>query len=354
MEKHRRLLFVVGSMGGGGAERVASIFANELSRKGFDITIAMILDNTVYYDIDPSVKLVDLTRKSHPYLLNLSYWISKIKQLHKKMHFDVAISFFLKGSPLLFEALKKTDVKMLARESEDPLNSKRGLITKALLNHYLAKMHAVIFQSEYQRKCFSKKIQEKGYIIHNPVSVPEGEIIEFSKRSNVIVDVGRLIPGKRHDLILRAFAGFLSKNPDYILNIYGDGIEKENLSNLIKELKLDNHAFLKGTSKNLHYDIAKSKIFVLASDFEGQPNALIEAMALGIPVISSRWNGVEDFVQNNINGLVFEKGDLESLIKSFETITRETDLSQSFVEKANQTRKNFSLETIIDKWLKLF
>ena len=270
------------------------------------------------------------------------------------MHFDVAISFFLKGSPLLFEALKKTDVKMLARESEDPLNSKRGLITKALLNHYLAKMHAVIFQSEYQRKCFSKKIQEKGYIIHNPVSVPEGEIIEFSKRSNVIVDVGRLIPGKRHDLILRAFAGFLSKNPDYILNIYGDGIEKENLSNLIKELKLDNHAFLKGTSKNLHYDIAKSKIFVLASDFEGQPNALIEAMALGIPVISSRWNGVEDFVQNNINGLVFEKGDLESLIKSFETITRETDLSQSFVEKANQTRKIFSLETIIDKWLKLF
>ena len=77
-------------------------------------------------------------------------------------------------------------------------------------------------------------------------------------------------------------------------------------------------------------------------------------MSLGIPVISSRWNGVEDFVQNNINGLVFEKGDLESLIKSFETITRETDLSQSFVEKANQTRKIFSLETIIDKWLKLF
>lgn len=353
MDNNKNLLFVVGSLGSGGVERVASLLGNHLAQLGWNITIVMLLDNQVHYTLDPSIDVRDLSRKSHPKILNIRHWIKGIQSVHAEKGFHTAISFFLKGGMVLGVALKNKGVKLIARESEDPRNSRRGLLTNISLNHYLKNMNHVVFQSNYQQKCFPKNIRALGRIIPNPVLFSASASIPYLQREKRIVTVGRLIANKNIDFIIMAFSFFLLDNPGYRLEIYGDGPQRKRLAWLISDLHLDGKVLLKGISKSISTDIVNAKAFVLASKYEGQSNALIEAMMLGVPSISSNWKGVEDIISDHQNGLIFDKNDFVGLVSRLNEIINNGDLAELLIAKSKELVDKYAVETIAAKWLEM-
>ena len=125
-------------------------------------------------------------------------------------------------------------------------------------------------------------------------------------------------------MLIRAFAKIASKYPDYTLFIYGEGPLRRDLEILIKTLHLGNQVFLQGFKKNIHEFISDAEFFILSSDFEGLSNALLEAMCMGIPCITTNVSGIDEVIHDKINGVLVSPGDEEkngTSYGSFNTIT---------------------------------
>jgi len=345
---NRELLFVVGSMGSGGAERVASIIANHLVKRGWRISIAMLLDGTIYYELDPAIALYDFSRPNKKYLLNVLHWVSSLRKLNKKKNFRASLAFFLKGGLISRYAFRGTATRVIARESEDPRHSRRGRVMMRVLDHNLAKIDAVVFQSEYQKNCYPKAVSDKGKVILNPVVVPT--LHRQCKKENLIVSVGRLIDGKRYDVLVEAFALFSLTHPSFTLKIFGEGSARDAIAKHIASLGLSDKALLMGNSKDVLLEMSKAQVFVLTSDAEGQPNALIEAMLLGVPSISSRWNGVDDIISDGIDGLIVDKGDIAGFAVAMSLIIDDSSLSRKLSQNAIAKQSAFSIEKIVEEW----
>ena len=144
-------------------------------------------------------------------------------------------------------------------------------------------------------KCFPGRIRQKGIVIPNPVrsNLPESEYIRLGVKRKItgkIVSVGRLEKQKNHNMLLESFGLFCSKQKDseYSLHIYGDGILKEELEKKATELGIADNVVFEGFSSNVVDDICDADMYVLSSDYEGISNSLLEAMAIGLPVISTK------------------------------------------------------------------
>lgn len=141
-------------------------------------------------------------------------------------------------------------------------------------------------------------------------------------RNKQIVSSGRLTEQKNHALLIKAFAGITAKYPAYKLVIYGDGPLRKDLELLASNLGIADKVSFPGYTTEIRKKIERSSLFVLSSDFEGMPNALMEAMALGVPCISTdcKGGGARFLIKNGTNGLLTPIGDVEALQTAMEKI----------------------------------
>lgn len=121
----------------------------------------------------------------------------------------------------------------------------------------------------------------------NPVEAERIPSQYRGERENVIVAAGRLAPQKNFSLLIKAFARFNKHHPEYTLRIYGEGELREELTNLTNSLQIAEKVELPGRSVSLLQEMNSAAMFVLTSDYEGMPNVLLEAMCMGMPVIST-------------------------------------------------------------------
>ena len=162
-----------------------------------------------------------------------------------------------------------------------------------------------------------------------------------------ILTVGRLDIGKRNDAIIKAFSKI--ENKDWKLYILGDGKEMNNLSNLIKELKLEDRVFLEGykTKEQIEEYMLKSSLFLMASETEGLPMVLLEAMSYGIPCIAYETaSGTNDIISNDINGYVIKNRDEKEYIKQINKVIEDESLRKKLGKNAKETSRKFSKEEI--------
>lgn len=162
-----------------------------------------------------------------------------------------------------------------------------------------------------------------------------------------ILTVGRLDIGKRNDAIIKAFSKI--ENKDWKLYILGDGKEMNNLSNLIKELKLEDRVFLEGykTKEQIEEYMLKSSLFLMASETEGLPMVLLEAMSYGIPCIAYETaSGTNDIISNDINGYVIKNRDEKEYIKQINEVIEDESLRKKLGKNAKETSRKFSKEEI--------
>jgi glycosyltransferase involved in cell wall biosynthesis len=209
-----------------------------------------------------------------------------------------------------------------------------------------------VFQTAEAQRYFSKKIQKRSTIIANPIKANLPEPFE-GERTDRVVALGRLEPQKNYPLLFRAFKRVAEKRDGLTLDIYGGGSQQENLAKLIAEMGMENKIFLRGISANVHDEVLDASAFVLSSDFEGMPNALMEAMAIGLPCISTDCpcGGPEFLIDNEVNGLLVPVKDEEALVNALERVLSDKNFSQRISENAVKLREECNLERIADKWL---
>ena len=168
-----------------------------------------------------------------------------------------------------------------------------------------------------------------------------------------MVSVGRLDNfQKRYDVMLEAFKLFHNRHPDYTLKLYGDGADVEQIRKWVRDLGLSDAVRFMGLTKQPMQDIAADGMFLITSDFEGISNALLEAMAAGLPCVSTDHTpgGARLLIQDHENGLLAPIADAQKLADAMCEFAEDPALAEKCGKNARAVLERFAPERIIDMW----
>lgn len=345
-----KIAFFIGGMGSGGAERVISILANSFIKLGWNVDIVLLLRNEVIYDLEKSINLVDFTGKYKEYAKNIVVWIKKIRNYIKQEKPTCIISFVGRINALVLTASMGLETPIIVSERNDPQHDGRSKLMLYYCNLTYKLAAAIIFQTKYEKKCFSRHHENRSYIIPNPVIVSKPK--DCMPHYMLISTAGRLVKQKNHKCLIKAIAYLRKKYPNIKCIIYGDGELRDSLLDEIRNLGLSNNVELPGNVSDINRKISESGIFVLSSDYEGLSNALIEAMMLGKACISTNYPGANEIIQNEVNGLLTPCNDPIQMSKCIERlIENRNGIRERLCKKALEDSEKYSLDSVIRKWI---
>lgn len=341
----KRIAFVLGSMGKGGAERVISILSRDYAEKGWDTDIIMLLDGRVQYPLHPNTRTFDFSGNSQSRIERLPYWIKSIRTYAKEAKPDIVLSFAARINIITHIACRDLVEKLYVSERNDPYSDGRRKIVDLATMLFYPKDNAVIFQTQRAQKYFQKL--SNGFVIANPISV---STYASEKKEKKIVTVGSLKPQKNQALLISAFSKIAKKYPEYTLNIYGEGTLRPILNQQIHNLNLADRVFLRGEKSDVHACIASAELFVLSSDYEGLSNALLEAMMMGLPCISTDCAGTDEYIRNRENGMITPAGDATILSSAMDEILKNDKLRIKCGRQAALDAVAFSKDIVLHRW----
>ena len=346
----QRYVFFIGLLTHGGAERVISILTRHMIDAGKDVKLLLYYDKPHFYALHPNLNVVYVERetKSNEILTNL-LWMRKFI----KANADVVVSFLAPFNILAILSTLGLQKKIIVSDRNDPRFIPSNCLVRKLRDFLYRFANGIVVQTSNNKKYFSKIVQKKTAIIFNPVDLGErrGQALRTEKKKR-IVSVGRLIKQKNQVMLLEAFFEIHKNYPEYILTIYGEGNYREALESKIKELRLEGFVELPGSKKDVFDLISDAELFVLSSDYEGMPNALIEAMCLGLPVISTAVSGTSDLIDDGVNGMVTEVGNKEQMISAMREMLASEDFRGKCAENAILINDKLEVNGIMNKWEK--
>lgn len=281
----------------------------------------------------------------------------RIRKVLKENDFDLVVSFGVKFNLDVAQACIGLNVKRILCERNDPVYdpSSRALRLRRDLIYPTA--NAFVFQTEQIRNFFSKGIQRRSVVIPNFIEeAVETVHMEVVKR-NSFATCARLDDNQKNQSgLIRAFAQFNQKHPGYKLEFFGDGPDRGKYEKLISELKLEDTVILHGRVSSPMKEIEKCRYFVLSSKYEGMPNALIEAMAYGMPCISTDCGGggAKALIRDGINGLLVPYDDADAMASAMGRFVTEPDFARGLGEQAYKINETLEMSGIIDQWEALF
>lgn len=348
-----KILFCIGNLNRGGAERVISNLANCFVEKN-DISIVTTI-NKVEYNLDSRIKHYSLDYKIKSKLLNKVLRLKKLYSIVKEVKPDIIVSFLPEPSYRVLLLRKIIKIPIIVSIRNDPKTEYSNFKSKCLAKLLYPLADGFVFQTEEAKHYFSNKIQNKSVVIPNPIKKEflERKIYTGSKE-NIIVSVGRLYEQKNHELLIDAFYDLNKDIEGYKLIIYGEGVLRKRLENKIQKLNMQDRILLPGSINNIIEKIEKAKLFVMTSNYEGMPNALMEALALGLICISTDCpcGGPKFLIEDNKNGFLFKVKDKDELVKIMKKVLNELTLNQldEISTNAKQSVQNLSEEKINIKW----
>lgn len=351
-----KIMFVLPSLGQGGAERVVSVLANELSKQGYEISVLMLAANRVCYNIDEKINLVSLDCEvKYVHLNAVKRWFNRVLDARKAIideNPDVVVSFMSESNIDTCFACVGLKVPVIVSERNDPAVDPAGQAKQLLRKIAYLRANGFVFQTPDAQAFFSKRIQKNSCIIFNPLSAKLPKAFE-EEREKRIVAVGRLNKQKNYPLLLDTFCDFHKTHPDFILEIYGEGHEEDNIKNFIDEKGLRDAVVLKGFCKDIHEKIRSAAFFVMTSNFEGMPNSLIEAMAIGLPCISTdcRCGGPKLLINSGENGLLVPTGNKAKLLEAMIEMCENKEFAQQMGQKAVLVREKVDTKMVVNQWL---
>ena len=349
----KKIDIITKAMTSGGAERVIAQLANYFAAHGICCRIITTDDREVMYSLNEKVEVVPIGKKSDNKVIDRVARYSVLRKVVLSNRPDVVLTMPEDTGIYVILALLGTGIHVYVSERNNPWVMPDVKITRFLRKIAYPFATGVIFQTEMAKSFFPEKIQEKGIVLQNPVDGARIPASYNGEREKRFVAVGRLEAQKNFQLLIEAFAMFTKEIPDYKLTIYGEGKEREKLEQLISRLRLKNSVELPGRDKDVLNKINSAAAFILTSDYEGMPNALLEAMCMGMPVISTDCpsGGPREFIKNGINGVLISVGDKENLVKAMKIMT-DPSMSKKLAENAGKLRYALTDANIFENWRK--
>lgn len=348
----KSIVFVCDTMGSGGAEKVISVLSNEFVNIDIDVTIVGVGDRGSggpFYELKESIRYVPLL-ENHS-INNPLLKIIKLRRLLKKIKPDCVISFLPNGNIYACFSLFFLDIPHLTSERNNPYVDPKGIFQRVLKRFAFSLSDVSVFQTKESMHFYGNKIVKRSHIIKNPVSLRIKPPINYQQRNNVILSVGRLTEQKNYYCMIDAFESFNKRhNYSYYLKIYGDGPLHNELFLYSNAKNIGNRVIFVGNDKEWHSKEYLDAVFLLSSNYEGFPNALLEAMALGIPSVSTdcQTGGPRELIKDGYNGFLVEVNNREEMaLKMDEAIEK----SEQIFLNTRKIIDEYSPLSISSSWL---
>lgn len=354
-----RIVFITNSIGFGGAEKMMAFVANGMAHRGHRVSV--INFNSIGDYVNDNQQSFEDDIEINNFRTNSSGRLIRIQKIRfsidvvKRFHADVMVCFtaFPNYAGKIISLV--TGVPSIMSERGNPyatINKKNipSLIELTLINHSAG----AIFQIPGAAKFYSKGLQKRGTIIPNPIFVNEMlNPVKLSEREKSIVSVGRLDnEQKRYDVMIKAFSLFVERYPDWVLKLYGTGADEALIKQWCVEEGVADKVLFMGISKHPMLDTNKAGMFIITSDFEGISNSLLEAMAIGLPCVStdSAPGGARMLIDNMNNGLLAPIGNPEKIAEAMGLFACNPLFAQKCGEKAKEVISRFDPILTLDKW----
>ena len=353
----KKILFVIGSLQSGGAERVAARLCSHWSNKGYQITLATgVSEDTDFYEVDEKVK-----RSTLGFRYNVSGVINKlieqfirffkIKAILKLGDYDVVILSATDISIRFMLNLFFTKKKVIVCEHNNYYAVSSKFKRFVRLSLYLRASFTFVLterdREEYIKRGFSK---DKLIVMPNPLGIPQPE--EYIKRSPTkkLLAVGRLTKQKSFERLLNIFS-FLDTG--YKLTIVGDGEEKNKLLELSNQLGISERVYFAGNQKDIASFYLSHDALLMTSIYEGLPMVIGEADAYSLPVIAYNCpTGPKEMIKDSFNGYLVENGDQYGFIEKVNQLFSCTKIYENLSKGAYANSRSMAIDRIAECWSK--
>lgn len=354
----KKIVLYIDNMNRGGAQRVMGNLAEHfLSKK---IKVILVNDYppdecVLNYNLSDQIERVYL-RDSYTKspIANNYYRLKKLRKLIKDERPDVVLSFLGGPNIRMLISTMGIKVKKIVSVRNDP-NKEYGAnyFKRVFVRKLFECSSGCVFQTEDAADYFTENVRNKSTIIYNPVAKKFFETNLSDSRQNVIT-VGRLNLQKNHFLLIDAFARIADDFPEVNLIIYGEGPLREQLETYINGKKLESRVSMPGNVSNVEEVLRKAKVFVLSSDYEGMPNALMEAMTVGLPCISTDCpcGGPRMLIQNDGQGILIPCKNEDKMADALKMVLSSDKLQTTLGENAKMRASDFMSEKVLEQWEK--
>jgi GalNAc-alpha-(1->4)-GalNAc-alpha-(1->3)-diNAcBac-PP-undecaprenol alpha-1,4-N-acetyl-D-galactosaminyltransferase len=354
----KRLTLAISSLGSGGAERVMSILANHWAEAGVRVTL-LVLDSPgvePFYPLDPCVRLVSLglAHNAENAATALAWNLRRCSAIRREIirrRPDCVISFLDTMNVTVLLATVGLPVPVIVSERVHPKYSPIGRGWSVLRRITYPRASRIVVQTADIASYMSEAFGLPTVAIPNPMPLSKVNAVAEPERSSILLAMGRLTHQKGFDLLLDAFSRVAAQYPDWSVVIYGEGPERHALEVRLRTLKLQGRVSMPGRVKDPFPAMARAGLFVLPSRFEGFPNALCEAMAVGLPVIAADCpSGPADMITSGTDGVLVPVEDSETLATSLSRLMGDSALRRHLGARARQAVERFALPRIADAW----
>lgn len=353
-----KLLFFIGSLAGGGAERVMVILSNELVERGYKVYIATNTKIPFAYKLDERIEVINLFEsykiESGKILRNIRL-VKNIRSIVKDIKPNVMIPFMFGISSYVI--LSTLDMKIPIISSEhNTFDKEQSKIThfKRFYINNLARYTTIL--TEYDREFLGNKLKNK-VVLPNPLAFKIEKDIGI--KENVVLAAGSVDrwEHKGFDNLIKVWGNVSPKFPNWELQIAGNGSDDSfaYLRSIAREMKVEDSIEFLGFQNNLNELLQQKAIFVLSSRWEGLPMILIEAISQGVATVAFDCKtGPNEIITHNESGLLVENQNMEEMEKALIRLMSDEQLRTQLAEGGLKEAERFTADKIVDKWERLF
>lgn len=352
-----KLIVNTGTLAAGGAERVLSILSKPFADAFDEVQYVIWLDAKypdIFYEIDPRVKIIRMSKESRSTKIwNQILWYRKYVK-HQKP--NIVLSFMVMVDFTVTMSLMGTGIPQIVAERNDPRYFAGSKWLRKFINfvYKTPDVKGILMQTQSNKDYFtSKTLYNKTDVIYNPITMDNSMVGKAlsTKKEDLIVSVGRLTSQKRHDRLIKAFAEFYKTHPSYKLCFWGEGEQRQELQSLADTIGLHDAVLFPGRSNKVMDEICSAKMFVMTSEYEGMSNALLEAMCLGLPCISTKVSGATDLINHDENGYLIEHDNLQQLVSIISRVAESDADAVRIGKNAQKAFDKLSVDIIAKKWV---
>lgn len=369
----KKIIFVIPSMDGGGAQKVLAMVMMDLYKKAYDVTLVVLKDKWQNHNILKEFKgNIIVLKKSSKF--DFFLMILKLRSLFNDKKPDMVVGFLEYANILIVLAnlFKKKSLVVLAERNYTPsnlMNLRFSFLKQMLIRQTYPLADGIISNSLLMKQSLVDKFklsEKKIKVIYNPISLDDVSASIKSGLSSwpipttnvqVLMVVGRFVRQKRFDVLIDAFS--LLKKKSYHANLHlvllGDGVLKDTLTAQVRSHNLQSYAHFVGYQDNPYAWMSRADVFVLSSDFEGFPNVLLEAMACGRAVVSTDCpSGPNEIIRHGENGFLVPMGDPLAMCEVIDELLRNPSLIKKISTNARVTAENYDEKKILPKFEEYF
>ena len=348
----KKVLIFIDKISYSGASKIACWLCNGLAEAGICVTLASHQGLDTARQLDDRVNCIHIDAGTGGRVSRGVRIMAGLRKTVKNGDYDLCIGFLPTECFYMRLSTAFLNVPMIACERSDPY-LERGLMAN-LGRFFYRFAEGAVFQTEGAEAYFPESLRKRSVVIPNPAFALDTAVIPYAQREDSIAYSGRLyIPQKRQDILLKAFAQVCKTNATTQLILYGDGPDKERLENLAEELGISERIHFAGRVSNVEKAVGRSKLLVLSSDYEGIPNVILEALQLGVPVVSTDCSpgGAALLIQEGINGFLSKRDNATDLADKIRQVLDHTELAAQMAAYAPQITQRFREEDILSAWI---